>query len=115
MRPRVHGCDELRIGKPVERKAAGKTDDMPAVNQAPAVFPERRIEVDAGSVLPKAGRRHVVGLLDRDSIDMIDRFARHVVTQAMGFARENKIIIPEIQPIGDWQFGRTDEGRQRGR
>jgi hypothetical protein len=66
-----------------------------AIDQAaaePALGLDELVEMDARGVLIEPGRDLVLGLLDRDAVDMVDLLADRVVAEAMRAAGEREII-----------------------
>jgi hypothetical protein len=106
----VERDDHLRIRQPVERQRARQADDMPAIDQPPAILARGGVEMHLGGVLPEPGGQHVLGLLDGHAVDMVDHLAHRVVAPAVRLSGQGEIVAGEIQPRGDGQIGRTAAG-----
>jgi hypothetical protein len=63
---------------------------MPTIDQPPPVLALADVEMDLRGVLPKPRGQHMLGLLDRDGIDMVDHLAKAIVAPAMRLAGEAK-------------------------
>ena len=112
MGARVQRHDHLRIGQPVERQRARKADDMAAIDQAAAILAVGGVKMHFGGVLPQTGGEHMLGLFNRDAIDMVDLFADCVVAPTVRFTRQGEIVVGEIEAFGDDQaVGVTVSGR----
>ena len=67
------------VGEAIEAQCAGERNDVAAIDQTPPEAPlplAELVEMDLGGVLIEPGGGLVLGLLDRDPVDMIDPFAR---------------------------------------
>ena len=65
-----------------------------------------------GGVLPQAGGDHMLGLLDRHAIHMVDRLADLVIAPAMRRTGQGEIVVAEIQPLGHHQLIRAQRRGQ---
>ena len=77
---------------------------MTAVDQAPAeavVLRRMGVEVDPCRVLVEARRRHVVGLLDRHSVLVVDALAGRIVVPQVGTAGGRAIVTGHIEAVGN--------------
>src|SRR5271165_141516 len=79
------------VGEAIEAERPGERDDVAAVDEPPAEPPlalAQLVEMDLGRVLVKAGRDHVLGLLDGHPVDVVDSGAPLIVLEAEGRAAE---------------------------
>ena len=88
--------DQLGVLQAVETEGAGERDDVPAIDNAsaePAGFGHALVEMHPCGVLPQPGGDLVLGLLDRDSVDMVDPLTGFVVFIEMRSARQSAVIL----------------------
>src|ERR1043166_7420658 len=95
----IDAKDRDRIGEPVERQGAGETDDMSAIDEAFAGIGlglSQGVEMHPRGVLIEPRRHHVLGLLHRHAIAMIDLLAGLVVLPEMRAAGRRGVVEREI-------------------
>jgi hypothetical protein len=69
------------------------------------------VEVDLGGVVVEPGREHVLGLLDRHAVDVVDPLADLVVVPQIGAAAEGRVVVPPAQIPRHFQ---VTDGDRRG-
>ncbi len=114
MRAAVEADNHLRVCQPVKAECAGHRDDMPTIDEPLPVRAEGRIKMHLGGVLPEPCGEHMLGFLNRHTIDMVDLFANGIVAPAVRLARKGKVIARKVQALGDHQIFRRDHTRQLG-
>ena len=91
---------------------------MPAIDEAPPEAPlpfAELVEMHFRGVLIEPGRRLVLGLFDRDAVDMIDPLAGAIVLEPMRRAAELVVERGAIDPrTGCAEIGDGDRLRQFG-
>ena len=112
MRAAVQRHDHLRIGQPVERQGPRQRHHMPAIDQPFAIGTVRGVKMHLGGVLPQAGGQHMLGLLDRDPVNMVDHLAYSIITQTVRLSGQCKIIAAKIQPCGNDQVSGGNKRRE---
>ena len=107
-----------RIAEPVERERARQRDGVAAIDQpvAEAAFALGEVvEMNARGVLIKPRRDHVLGVLDRDAVDVIDLLARLVVAEAVRAAGQHGVVGRRIdRRAGGAELGGLHALRQLG-
>ena len=107
-----------RIGEAVEAERARERDDVAAVDQPPsepALRLAELVEMHLGGVLIEAGRDLMLGLLDRDAVDMVDPLARGVIAPAVRRAGEREVVGGDVERrAGGAEVVGRDGGRKIG-
>ena len=101
----VQRHDHLGICQTVKRQCAGHRNHVPTVNQSFAIRAVCCIKMHLCRVLPQAGGEHMFRLFHGDAIDVVDHLAHGVITPAVRLTRKIKIVVTEIEPLGDDQIG----------
>ena len=112
MGARVDPRHEAGVLQPVEGQGAREADDVPAIDEAPSVLAQGRVEMDLGGVLPQPGGHHVLGLLDGHAVGMRDHLTHRVVARALERPCEPGVVAAQVQPFGDHEVLRRDRVRQ---
>ena len=59
-----------------------------------------------GGVLPQAGGLHMLGLFDGDAVDVVDDLAHLIIPEPVRLTGQRKVVVGEIQTLGDHQIRR---------
>ena len=87
---------------------------MSAIDEPLAIGAERRVKMYLGGVLPKPRGEHMLGFLDRHTVNMVDLLTNGVVAPAVRLACKGKVIARKVQALGDHQiFGRDHTRKLR--